>query len=246
MATRHGAHETELVDEIDSIFDRAAAWAGSHPRAVVAAIAAVLIAAAAVGLGREYRTRSAARAEAETAAVYDAYLAAMGATPGNDEVPEPANPEVGRKARAEYSAKLLDAAKAHGGTPAAANARLLAAKLLDQSGEADAALAARKLAAEDAPPRSPVAAIAWTRYAVALESKDDLKGAAEAFVRAGEIASPGQALALGDAARCFALLGENEKALGLFARAEELGADVLPLHVRQRLLELRAATNASK
>ena len=48
-------------------------------------------------------------------------------------------------------------------------------------------------------------------------------------------------LALADAARCLAQLGQRERALALYARAEKLGADVSPVHVKQRLTELRAA-----
>lgn len=241
MATRNSAPDNELVEEIDSIFDRGAAWVGSHPTQVLIAVGIVLVIAAGVGFAREYRKGSAAEAEADTAAVYDAFLIAMGARPGDREAPEPANAAIGKKTRDEYAGKLLDAAKKHPGSAAATNARLLAAKLLEQNDAAAGAEAARKLAAEDAPQGSPVAALAWTRWAVVLESKGDLEGAAEAFEKAAEIVSPGQVLALGDAARCQAQLGDSAKALALFARAEKLGAEVLPMHVRQRLLELRAA-----
>lgn len=241
MATRRGAPNNELVEEIDSIFDRGAAWVGSHPQYVLIAFGALLALAAGIGFAREQRAGSTARAEAATAGVYDAYLLAMGAQRGDREAPEPANPELARRTRAEYAAKLLEAAAEYPGTPAATNTRLLAAGLLEQSENAAGAEAARKLAAEDAPQGTPVAAIAWSRWAVVLENKGDLPAAAEAFEKAAEIESPGQVLALGDAARCYAQLGEDAKALALFERAEKLGAEVLPLHVRQRLLELRAA-----
>jgi tetratricopeptide (TPR) repeat protein len=77
---------------------------------------------------------------------------------------------------------------------------------------------------------------------VALEAKGDLEAAAEAFARAGEVQSPGRVLALADAARCYALAGKSKRALELFAQAEKLGADEIPVHVRQRLVELRAST----
>jgi tetratricopeptide (TPR) repeat protein len=245
VATRRGAPDNELVEEIDSIFDRGAAWVGSHPQHMLIAIGVLLAIAAGVGFAGERRGRSAARAEAATAPVYDAYLKAMGAQPGDGEAPEPANPELGKKTRAEYAAKLLAAAQQHPGTAAATTTRLLAAKLLEQNEDAAGAEAARKLAAENAPQGTPLSAIAWSRWAVALENKGDVKAAAQAFEKAAEVESPGQVLALGDAARCYALLGENAKALALFARAEKLGAEVLPLHVRQRLLELRAAQGSA-
>jgi tetratricopeptide (TPR) repeat protein len=119
--------------------------------------------------------------------------------------------------------------------------RLQAAELLDGNGDADGALAARALAAKSAPRGTGVAAIALSRYAVALEAKGDLEGAANAFAEAGEIDAPSRALALADAARCFAQLGQRERALALFAQAEKLGGDAIPDYVRERLLELRAS-----
>jgi tetratricopeptide (TPR) repeat protein len=110
----------------------------------------------------------------------------------------------------------------------------------DNAGDAAGAFAARELAATSAPHGSGAAAIAWSRYGVALEAKGKLEAAAEAFGRAGEIDSPGQVLALADAARCWAQAGQRERALSAYARAEKLGADAIPQHVKQRLLELRA------
>jgi tetratricopeptide (TPR) repeat protein len=233
----------ELVQEIDSVFERGANWVGDHPQIVLIALGGLLAVAAAIGGVHSLRERSAHAAEAEVSAAYDGYLAAMGAQPGARVVPEPANPEVGRQAREEFAAKLLAAAQNHDGSAAAVVGRLQAAELLDKSGDVDGAFAARELAAKSAPSTG-AGALAWTRYGVALESKGKLAEAAEAFVRAGEIDSPGRALALADAARCFAQQGENERALALFARAEKAGADEIPEHVRQRLIALRGATGS--
>jgi len=246
VATRNNSNPPgELVQELDSVFERGAHWVGQHPQIVLAAIGAVLVAAAIAGGVHSMRESAAHAAEAEVAGVYDAYLAAMGAPAGAREVPEPANPEVGRRTREEFAAKLLAAAKGHDDTAAAALGRLQAADLLEQNGDADGAFAARELAARSAPSDSGVAAIALSRYAVALEAKGDLERAAEAFADAGEIQSPARALALADAARCYAQAGNTKRALELFARAEKLGADEIPMHVRQRLIELRASTAES-
>jgi tetratricopeptide (TPR) repeat protein len=169
----------------------------------------------------------------------------MGAPPGARTVPEPANPELGRKTREEFAGKLLAAAQQHDGSAAAALGRLQAAELLEQNGDAAGAFAARELAAKSAPRSSGIATIALSRYAVALESKGDLAGAADAFAEAAEIDSPGQVLALADAARCFAQLGKRERALELYARAEKLGASEIPAHIQQRLTELRAAAGGA-
>jgi tetratricopeptide (TPR) repeat protein len=242
VARNKSTPPAELVQELDSVFERVAHWVGEHPQLVLLALGAILALAAAAGAIHSLRERSAHAAEAEISGVYDAYLAAMGAPPGAREVPEPANVEVGRTTRAEFAEKLLAAARNHDGSAAAVVGRLQAADLLDKNGDADGAFAARELAAKSAPSTG-AGALAWTRYGVALEAKGNLEAAAEAFANAGEIDSPGRALALADAARCFAQLGNRERALSLYARAEKLGGEEIPVHVRQRLIELRAAAS---
>ncbi len=241
MANRKQLQEDDLAKEVDSVFDRGASWIASHPREVLVTLFAILAIAAGTGIAREVQRRAANAAEAQISGVYDAYLAALGATPGAGEVPEPANPVIGKNARAEYAAKLLDASKAHSDSAAAVGGRLQAAKMLELNGDAEGAFAARKLAAESAPKNSPVATLALTRYAVALEAKGDLKTAAEAYESAGKITSPGQALALADAARCQASLGDRTRALELFAQAEKIGIEAVPVHVKQKLIELRGS-----
>jgi tetratricopeptide (TPR) repeat protein len=243
VAIRNNSHPPgELVQELDSIFDRGAHWVGQHPQLVLAGIGALLVAAAIAGGIHSMRESAEHSAEAEVAGAYDAYLAAMGAPAGARQAPEPANPEVGRRTRQEFAAKLLDAAKRHDDSAAAVLGRLQAAELLEQNGDAAGAFAARELAANSAPSDSGVSAIALSRYAVALEAKGELGAAAETFARAGEIQSPGRVLALADAARCYAQAGDRKRALELFAQAEKLGADEIPVYVRQRLVELRAST----
>jgi hypothetical protein len=242
LATRNNsAPAGELVEELDTIFERAAHWIGHHPQLVVLLLAVILVVAALAGATSAWRTRRAAAAEAEISGVWDAYLAAMGAQPGVREVPEPANPELGRKTRAEYAAKLLAAAAHHDRSAAAALGRLEAADLLEKNGDAEGAFHARELAAKSAPRGSGAAAIALSRYAVALEARGQLEAAAEAHAAAGEIDSPGRVLALVDAARGYARLGKKERALELFARAEKLGLDGVPEYERQQLTELRGA-----
>jgi tetratricopeptide (TPR) repeat protein len=233
-----------LVQELDSVFERAAQWIGERPQIALAVIVAILAAAALAGGLHSWRQSRSHAAEAAVAGVWDAYLAAMGAEPGARDVPEPANPELARKTRAEFATKLLAAASEHDASAAAALGRLQAAELLEKNGDAAGAFAARELAAKSAPRSSGVAAVALSRYAVALEAKGDVAGAAQAFEEAAEIETPGRVLALADAARCYAQLGKREQALRLFAEAEALAADQIPEHVKQRLTELRGASGA--
>ena len=246
MAIRNNPNEPgALVQELDSVFERSAHWIGERPQLALAAIAAILLAAALAGGLHSWRENRAHAAEAAVAGVWDAYLAAMGASVGAREVPEPANPEIGRSARAEYAAKLLAAAEAHDSSAAAALGRLQAAELLDQNGDTAGAFAARELAAKAAPRTSGAAAVAISRYAVALEAKGDVAGAAAQFAAAAEIDSPGRVLALADAARCYAQLGKREQALALFEEAEEIAPEQIPVHIKQRLGELRGAGAAA-
>jgi tetratricopeptide (TPR) repeat protein len=240
----HSLPPAELVENIDTVFERIAAWVAGHPQLVLIALGTLIAIAAAAGIATALSGRDEKAAQAAVTAVHESYLAAMGAAPGASEAPEPANPEVGRAARSEFADKLLAAAKAHDGSVAAVSARLEAAELLEKNGDAEGAFAARKLAAEQAPPGVGASAIALARYAVALEVEGDLAAAAEAFEKAGEIESPAQALALADAARCHALLGNREAALRLYARAEKIGVEEVPVHVKQRLTELRASAPA--
>jgi tetratricopeptide (TPR) repeat protein len=226
---------TELVGEIDSVFERAAAWVNQNGGLVAIAIGAVLLTGLVLGVVSSLRERSAHAAQAEVAGVFSAYLAAMGAPPGAADAPEPANPEMARKTRAEFAAKLLAAAAAHEGSAAAAEGRLQAASLLDKNGDAQAAFDARKLAAENAPRRTAVRAIALARFAVELESQGDWKAAAAALEEASEIDSPGRALMLADAARVLADAGERDKAIALYRRAEKLGVDPIPAHLKARM-----------
>jgi hypothetical protein len=234
-----------VLEDIDSVFERGAAWVGARPQLALAALVALLLVGAAVGGLSSMRERSAHAAEAEIAGVYDSYLAAMGASPGAREVPEPANPALGRTTREEFAAKLLAAAANHDSSAAAVVGRLQAADMLDKNGDAQGAFQARELAAAKAPSGTGVAVIALTRLGVAREAKGDLAAAAEAFESAGKIDSPARALALADAARCQADLGHKERALALFAEAEKHGADAIPAHIRQRLIELRSEPTAA-
>lgn len=241
MATRKDtAPDVELVQELNSIFDQISDWVGAHPREVLVSITLLLLTAAGVGFGLEWRKRSAQAAEAAVSQAWGDYERAMGAQPG-DPIAEPANLEVGKKARTDAAAKLLAAAQEHNGSAAAVNGRLLAASLLEANGDAKAAFEARKLAASEAPGRSGMKALAESRYAVALEASGDVKGAAEAFERAAAIDSPGQVLALADAARCYAALGDTKRAGELYARAQKLDLDVVPGYLREPLSVLAPA-----
>jgi hypothetical protein len=93
---------------------------------------------------------------------------------------------------------------------------------------------------------SALAALARTRLAGGLEAAGDPAAAAEAYLSAGQIeAFPGRIPALGDAARCFAQAGQNERALEVFAGLSEEEVARLPVYVTARMAELRILTSAA-
>ena len=102
-------------------------------------LGAILVSAAVYAVWDWGRDRGEMRASAAVARVQNAYLAAMGASPGSFEVVEPANPETGRQVRREFVVQFLEVAEEHAGTASAVAARMEAAALQDQAGNPEAA-----------------------------------------------------------------------------------------------------------
>ena len=245
MAKPESTRATETLHEIESVFDRSAHWATQNPRLVLGVLGVVLATAAAIGGTQAWRTRLEGEASAEVASIQADYRRAMGAQPGQGEIPEPANAEAAAATRGEYATRLFEAADRLAGTRAGLSARLQAGTLQAEVGEAEAALATWRQAAEDAPSGSALAALAQTRLAAGLEAAGDPAAAAEAYLGAGQIEEfPGRVPALGDAARCFAQAGQSERALEVFAGLSEEEVATLPVYVTARLTELRIRARA--
>jgi tetratricopeptide (TPR) repeat protein len=233
---------TEALHEIESVFDRLATWVTSNPRAVLGVLGAILAVAAVANVWVLQQHRRAERASAAMAEVESDYLRAMGAAPGALEVSEPANPETALRVRTEFSERFLATAEEHAGTASAVAALLQAAQLQAELGRPEDAAATWRRAADEAPGGSALRGLALTRLARGLEAAGRWPEAAAAYAEAGAIAKlPTRRLALADAARAYAQAGETERALELFDRAEALDGPELPLHVKIRLEELRAA-----
>lgn len=240
MARSDARQAKETLDEIDSQFDRLADWVTEHPFEVIVALGAVLLVAAiAGGFTAWERSRTLAASEA-VAQVQADYLEALGATPGTEEVVEPANPKKAEEIRKTYTQRFLEVAKEHPGSAAAVSARMRAAELEQRSGDAKAALATLRAAVDGAPADSAIQALARVRLASALEDGGDAAGAAAEFERAGKIDFPGRATALAEAARCWADAGDVAHALATFDQAEAADPTSVPPYVRARLEELRA------
>jgi hypothetical protein len=246
VAKPDSTQATETLHEIESIFDRTARWAAENPITVLAIAGAILLLAAAYGGYRTWSTHREANASAEVAAIEADYVAAMGAKPGQLEIPEPANAEAAAATRREYATRLTEAADRLAGTRAAVTARMQAGRLRAELGEPEAALDAFRAAAEGAPRGSALEALARVRLGAALESAGDPAGAAEAYLAAGQVeAFPGRVLALGDAARSFADAGQTERALEVFRGLSEEEVQQLPDYVTARLTELGVRSRMS-
>ena len=249
MAKRPDSKQaTETLEEVNSAFDRAAEWVTENPPIVLGVLGTILGIAAIIGVVQTVDTQATNESSEAVSAIEIAYRNAMGARPGDLEVPEPANPETARGVRADYAEQLLTAGAEHDGTQAAVNARILAGVLLEENGDLGAAVAAWQLAADEAP-AGPLQGLAHLRHAQGLEKQDEWLAAAEAYEKAGaNEAFPGRYLALAQSARAWARAGDEAKALEVFASLEAAEAPdgAVPAHLRSQLEEMKARKGSSE
>jgi tetratricopeptide (TPR) repeat protein len=232
---------TETLQEIESVFDRMAQWASANPIMVLIVLGTLLGGAATIGGVRAWQANQESKASAEIAEIQTEFRAAMGAPRGSLEIPEPANAEAAVATRTEFAARFRDAAERRSGTAASVSAWLEAGRLSEALGDADAATDARRAAIDEAPAGSALRALAHTQLAGSLERADDPAAAAAEYLAAGQVGDfPARALALGNAARCFADAGETARAIETFEQLDEEDAAKIPPHISARLAELRA------
>jgi len=171
---------TETLEEIESVFSRMADWVSEHPRRFLLGLFAVLAAAALAGWVQSARAQRSAAAATDIGAIQAAFLAQMGANPGNPTFVEPANAESAREIRRDHAAQLLEAATRHEGSAAAAAARLEAGALLAEAGDAEAALPVFRWNAE----RFPRSANAHDSLGEAYRAAGQCDRAKESYARA--------------------------------------------------------------
>lgn len=240
MARKTEAGRT--LDEMQHAGDRLAEWLD---RNAVIVLGAVLTLLALVGVAIFISSRRDSAEERAADALADVraeYRTAMGASPDDLTVPEPANPETARRVRTEYVTRFAELAREHAGTTAAAFARLEEGTLQQQLGERDEALETwtegkEALAADD-----PVRAFFLRRIGAMHEAEGDWAAAARAYEEASGIQGyPLRYAALADAARCWAEAGDDAKAIAAFERIESEAPDFrVPPYVASRIRELRA------
>lgn len=231
------------LDELESTGDRLTQWVLDNPRMVVAALAVVAVLAAGYGAARSFAETSAEDASGALGAVQADFRRAMGASPEDVIIAEPANPETAQRVREEYVERFREVGEAHAGTAAGAFASLEAGILEQALGRREQALATWQEAAASLGRNDAVAALLQLRIASAHEAELHWNDAAEAYERAADIESfPLRHTARAEAARCWAEAGDTDRAIAAYERVKlEDPEAFLPEHLEARFRELQAA-----
>jgi len=232
----------DVIEDIESIAERAAQWIREHLPLTLGAIIAILATAASLSALAAYRTREAETASDALDRVSQDYLRAMGAELGALAVPELANPDAAAEIRSEYVAQFAAIAAEHEGTVAGALARLEEGNLSEAGGDLDASIETWRAALRDLDPDSNLQAIIQLRIGQAYEAVERWVEAGEAYESAATYDRfPLRYWAMADAARCFSQAGEVQRARDLALRLFSEGPPELnlPEHQRAMLRELR-------
>ncbi len=231
------------LDEIESTGDRVAEWISENPKLILGVVLAIALVAGGYSLIASSEETAREEASAALGTVQADYWKAMGASPDDVEVSDPANPETGRRVREEYIGRFGDVVTEHPGTAGAALAGLEIGLIEQALGRSDEALATWLETAKTLRPGDAIGALIELRIAAAHEADGLWVEAGEAFERAADVESfPLRHTARADAARCYAEGGEVDRALTAFDQAKAGDPDgLLPEHLSARLLELQAA-----
>ena len=242
MARKSKSQQPDVIEEIESIAERAAQWVREHlPLTLGVLFAALATAALISGLGA-YRNREIETAFDALDRVTHDYLRAMGAEANAIGVPELANPDAAAAIRAEYTAEFGAIANEHAGTVAAALARLEAGDLSEADGDLDASIELWRTALDSLDQDSNLQAIFQLRIGQAYEAAERWTEAGEAYEAAAAYGRfPLHYWAMADAARCLSQAGEIERARDLALRLHSEAPDDLnlPEHQAAMLRELR-------
>ena len=232
----------DTLEELESLGERLASWSQERALLLGGIAALVLVAAAAVGATLAWQEGRSDDASAAVADLRREFVAAMGGSPNDVEIPEPANPETARQVREDYATRYAEAARQYAGTGAGALAALEGGSILLALDQSEDALALWRHGASAMSGNSTLRALLESRAARLLEDQDRFEEAAQAHEVAAGISSYAmRGLAYGDAARCWLAAGKVDEALRVYEQIERDFADLeLPEYVRGRLEEARA------
>ncbi len=241
MAAKSDA--TNTIAEIEGIVERGAAWVSENLVVVAILLLALLASAAGVGMYLSSRTAGAEAGSDALDNVQNAYLKAMGASPGAIEAPELANPTAAAAIRAEYLTKFGEIADKHPGTVAGVLARLEQGNLAEAGGELDNSIEIWRQTLAGLSGNPKLEAVVHQRIGQAYEDADRWVEAGQAHEAASAIEiNPLRYFAMADAARCYAQAGETARAKVLAERLQlEAPTLQLPGQLSSSLRELRTA-----
>jgi predicted negative regulator of RcsB-dependent stress response len=233
----------ETLNQIQSRGDDLTEWVTSNPILIFSVGALVLAIAALFGGVHAYSNSQYAEASTALAEVRLDYRSAMGAGPGSFTIPEPANPEVGQRARSEFAGKFRSLGDEYGGSVIGTLALLEAGNLEEELDNSEQAVSIWQQGLASVDSDDALRGILLDRIASVQEQAGDYESAAASHLEASEIASyPLRYASLVNAARCLLEAGDADAALAAYDRVVKESPDhLLPEHTEARLRELRAA-----
>jgi len=232
----------ETLDRMQSAGDRLAEWLEKKRTAILVILGLLLVGAAGYGYWSSAQADLQEAASIALARAHQGFMADMGASPSDILPTEPANPETATRVRREYVAIFAAVRSDHPGTPESQVAALQQGDLEQALGDSAAAEATWVGALSEGAPSDGLRGLILLRVAAAREAAGDWPAAAAFFEEAGGLSDfPLRSQALGDAARCYAEAGDDAMAIATYDRASGAEGRPLPVHIRSRIEELRAA-----
>jgi predicted negative regulator of RcsB-dependent stress response len=190
------------------------AWANDHAREIVVGAGVVLLVGAIAAGIFEWQRRQADAAETELAKIDSEFANAMGASPGEYFVPEPANAEQATKARETAVGELDAFIQKQGTTPLGALAGIKAAELEVDLGKLDAADQRLAKLADSLGPDDPRRAIALRLRGYTLDQRGQTLAAAETYEAAAKVTGyPPRALAWIEAGDAYSRAKAPDRAI---------------------------------
>ncbi len=217
--TQHQRHgETERAHQgFEATLERIFEWLEDNSKPVLGALAGLVLLGAAVALGFEWSASQAKTAQAQLDEVERSYFEAMGASPLDLYVTEPANREQAQRAREAALAGYEQVAADHPGSVAEQLAQIRAAEIEIDLGALEAAEERLARAADEMDEDSPLRATALRLRGYVLEQLDRFADAAAAYESAAAIESyPGREGLYQAAGDSWLRAGNRERALGAF------------------------------
>jgi tetratricopeptide (TPR) repeat protein len=216
---RHGSTDAP-VEGFEATLQRGFEWITNHPREVLATLVGFLLVAGIATAVYELRSRGESEAQEALARAERSFAERLGGDPKLALIPEPANPDQARKVREESLAELDRVAADHTGTRAADFARLRAAEIAVDLGDAAGAKQRLDALAADLGMDDPVRGVVLRLRGYVDAQAGEFLSAAETYARAAAVESyPDRASVWVEAARNFERARDFARAGDAYAEA---------------------------